>query len=221
MPMKTNQSFIITLVILAISSIGILALAQRGTPVVVKTNLENLPMEILGFTGTEDFFDDSIYEELNADRHVYRHYRSGDGRQVDLYIGYYGTAKGGRTPHNPYACLPGAGWGIIRNTTVELTRNNSTDVETVNFITSQKGEVYDVVYHWYQSDGDKVLSNGIEQNIQRFMGRILHNRNDGAFVRVSSITSKDRLEQTNEMVKNFSQEMLRLLPEYWPVEEDR
>ncbi|MBU1193719.1 MAG: EpsI family protein [Proteobacteria bacterium] len=218
--MKTNQSFIITLVILVMTSIGILVLAQRGTPVVVQTNLENLPMEILGYTGTEDFFDKSIYEELNADGHVYRHYRSGDGRQVDLYIGYYGTAKGGRTPHNPYACLPGAGWGIIRNTTVKLTRNNSDDVETVNFITSRKGEVYDVVYHWYQSDGDKVLSNGIEQNIQRFVGRILQNRNDGAFVRVSSITSKDRLEQTNEMVKNFSQEMLRLLPEYWPVEAD-
>jgi EpsI family protein len=84
-------------------------------------------MEIAGFKATEDSFSDAVYKELNADMHVYRHYRSDDGRQVDLYIGYYGTAKGGRTPHNPYGCLPGAGWGIVEDQRIDLIVDNYPD----------------------------------------------------------------------------------------------
>jgi len=117
----SNKSFYISLILLLTTITGAFLISRRGDPVVVATNLENLPMEIAGFKATEDFFSEAVYKELNADKHVYRHYRSEDGRQVDLYIGYYGTAKGGRTPHNPYACLPGAGWGIIEAHKVQLT----------------------------------------------------------------------------------------------------
>ena len=108
----SNKSFTLSLIILLATIASVGAIASRVEPVVVKTNLENLPMEIAGFKATEDFLPESVYKKLNADKHVYRHYRSADGKQVDLYIGYYGTAKGGRTGHNPYACLPGAGWGV-------------------------------------------------------------------------------------------------------------
>jgi EpsI family protein len=197
-----------------------LIIGHRGTPAVIRTNLENLPMEIVGYSATDDVFDDSVYQTLNADKHIYRHYRSKDGFIIDLYIGYYGTAKGGRTPHNPYACLPGAGWGIVDDRKVKLKSIKPGMYETVNNITSRKGVVYNVVYHWYQSDRDKILSSGIEQNIQRFKGHIFYNRNDGAFVRVSSITTIEDLDNANTRVRNFSEEILNILPRYWPVEED-
>jgi len=66
----TNRSFSISLIIL-LSTIALVALiARRGEPVVVKTNLENLPMEIAGYKATEDFFREGVYKELNADKHV-------------------------------------------------------------------------------------------------------------------------------------------------------
>ena len=77
-------------------------------------------MDIAGYKATEDFVTDSVYKELNADKYVYRHYLSSDGKQVDLYIDYYGAAKGGRTGHNSYSCLPGAGWGIIDSHKIRL-----------------------------------------------------------------------------------------------------
>jgi len=193
-------------------------IANRGESVVVKTNLENLPMEIAGFKATEDFFPDSVYKELNADRHVYRHYQNADGEKVDLYIGYYGTAKGGRTGHNPYACLPGAGWGIVDSKQVKLKAKYYPEPVPVNYVLARKGETYESVLHWYQSAGNKVLSNGIQQNIQRFLGRIFYNLNDGAFVRISIISELKGIEEANSLAKTFSEKILDLLPAYWPVE---
>jgi len=213
-----NKSFSISLIILLATIVLVALISRRGEPVVMKTNLENFPVEIGGFEATEDFFPEAVYRELNADKHVYRHYRNADGKQIDLYIGYYGTAKGGRTGHNPYACLPGAGWGIIDTKRVTLKTNKYPDGIQVNYILARKGEAYESVLHWYQSARNKVLSSGIQQNMQRFLGRILHNRNDGAFVRVSVMTGENGIEEANLVAKFFAEKILDLIPHYWPVE---
>jgi EpsI family protein len=174
-------------------------------------------MQIGAYIGTEDSFPDSVYEELNADLHLYRHYRDQEGNTINLYIGYYGTAKGGRTGHNPYACLPGAGWGIIDDRKTQLRFPGGQ--ATTNALVARKGDVYETVLHWYQSDKDKVLATGIQKNIQRFLGRIQHNRNDGAFVQVSMLTQRDGLEQAKKDIKLFAQKVLAILPGYWPEEQ--
>lgn len=215
----SSKSFTISLAILLCTILAVVLISQRGEPVVVKTNLENLPMEIAGFKATEDFFADSVYKELNTDRHVYRHYKNEGGRQVDLYIGYYGTAKGGRTPHEPYICLPGAGWGILDSGQMILKTNNYPNGISVNYILARKGETYESVLHWYQSAGNKVLSTGIQQNIQRFIGRVFYNRNDGAFIRVSVFGKEEHLNEANLLTKLFAGKILDLLPNYWPIEQ--
>jgi EpsI family protein len=214
----SNRSFSIAALILVASITSVLLISRRGNPEVVQTNLENIPMTIAGLRGTEDHFPEAVYTELNADKHVYRHYRSPEGTQVDLYIGYYGTAKGGRTGHNPYACLPGAGWGIIETRKTRLRTDYFPDGVLVNYILAQKGEMFETVLHWYQSSGTRVLATGIEQNLHRFLSRIKHNRNDGAFVRVSAFSTSDNLRSNQMLVKAFAEKILGLLPEYWPVE---
>lgn len=215
----SHKSFGVSLIILLVTIAVVVLISQRGEPIVVKTNLENLPMEIAGYIATEDFFPDSVYKELDADRHVYRHYRNIDGKQVDLYIGYYGTAKGGRTGHNPYACLPGAGWGIIDTKQVSLKTNNYLNGIPINYVLARKGETFETVLHWYQSAGNKVLSTGIQQNIQRFIGRVFYNRNDGAFVRVSVFGKEEYLKEADSLAKSFAEKILDLLPNYWPIEQ--
>jgi len=214
----SNKYFIFTLIIILVTITIIFAISLRGKPEVVSTNLENIPMEISGFKATEDYFSKAVYDELNADKHVYRHYRSSEGRQIDLYIGYYGTKKGGRTPHNPYACLAGAGWGIKKARKVKINVSYYKNGVNVNYILSQKGDMYNSILHWYQSGGTKVLDSGIKQNIQRFIGRIFHNRNDGAFIRISVFSPEKGLPETNNLIKAFAEEILRLIPKYWPKE---
>lgn len=212
------KPFTISLMTLLMTITLVYAIARRGEPLVIKTNLENLPMEIGGFMATEDYFPDSVYKELNADKHVYRHYKSSTGSQVDLYIGYYGTAKGGRTAHNPFGCLPGSGWGIEESELINLQGNTSAESITVNYILARKGDTYETVLHWYQTEGTKVISTGIQANIQRFLGRIFKNRNDGAFVRISAMSDQNGLGQANARVKFFAKNILNLLPHYWPIE---
>jgi EpsI family protein len=175
-------------------------------------------MQIDGYTAVEDRFSQAVYDELNADKHVYRHYQNRNGDRIDLYIGYYGTAKGGRTPHNPYACLTGAGWGIVKTDQVTLEAPYTGGGVLVNSILAQKGDTYENVLNWYQSSGTKVLNSGVKQNIQRFVGRVFHNRNDGAFVRVSAFSTKEDIKKTNRKITNFAEKILALLPEFWPEE---
>ncbi len=211
-----NKPYAISITLLAATLLAVILVGKRGMPVVVNTNLENIPMQIGAYQGTEKRFPDSVYAALNADHYVYRQYLNPNGTRVNLYIGYYGTAKGGRTGHNPYACLPSAGWGIIKTGTVSLDTGRGR--AAVNYIVAQKGDVYENVLHWYQSDKIHVLSNGIEQNIQRFIGRIAHNRNDGAFIRISMLTPKDKLAQAKEDMRFFAEKLLIILPDYWPEE---
>jgi len=191
----------------------------RPVPVVVSTNLERLPMEIGGYTATEDSFSEGVYRELNADKHVYRHYQSQNGDRVDLYIGYYGTAKGGRTGHNPYACLPGGGSAIVDTGKVQIRRGTAVETVPVNYIQARKDERNTIMLHWYQTAGRTVVSTGLRQNIERFAGRILHNRNDGAFVQITASASDADVTKTRQKVEEFAALVLDQLPRYWPVEQ--
>lgn len=213
-----KNSFTISLIIFLISITGAISIAMRSVPVVVRTNLENIPMHIDNYQGTEDSFPESVYKTLNADKNIYRHYRSPNGKEVDLYIGYYGTAKGGRTGHNPNACLPGAGWGIVDTHTVQIEVPYYPKGASVNYVLSRKGSLYLVMYYWYQSAGDEILATGFRQNIQRFIGRLLYNRNDGGFIRITALTDQQHIDITAKTAKSFAATIATLLPKYWPVE---
>jgi len=177
-------------------------------------------MQIGSYAAVNDAFPQSVYDELNADMHVYRHYRSPEGQVIDLYIGYYGTAKGGRTGHNPYACQPGAGWGVVRDEKVKIYVLYNDNYDKVNYTTTCKGDLYNVMLHWYHSSGTEILDSGFERNIQRFVNRITKNRNDGAFIQVSMQVQKAQVEQAFLNIKKFAEQIIAELPQYWPVEKE-
>ncbi|NLI80063.1 MAG: EpsI family protein [Deltaproteobacteria bacterium] len=214
-----HKPFSTSLVILLVTISSVAGVGLRGEPEVVKTSLELLPMNIGNFQGRDDSLPAAVNGALNADKQIYRHYRSDRGEQVDLYIGYYGTAKGGRTGHNPFGCLPGSGWGIIDSYPVRLTPKRYNNGVDVNYVLARRGDAYFSALFWYQSAGDKVLATGIEQNIQRFVDRLMKNRNDGAFVRVSVVSAEEQIYEAKSLGMAFASETLDLLPDYWPVEE--
>jgi EpsI family protein len=214
-----NKYFLITFFILLLTAAMVLNVARRGVPQVVATNLENLPMEIAGYRGKEDRFPQEVYDTLDADLHLYRHYNPADGSGVSLYLGYYGTAKGGRTGHNPFACLPGAGWGIVQSDTVRVYPDSYPNGVDINFVVAGKDGVNNVMLHWYQSAGSTVLSSGLQQNLDRFKSRVLYNRNDGGYVQVSALSRDEDVALVQERLMSFAEEILELLPGYWPQEE--
>jgi EpsI family protein len=214
----SNKSFVVSLATLLVTLCLTVAISMRGKPSVVETNLEKLPMEINGLQGVDDSFPESVYKELNADVNVYRHYRSNDGGQVDLYIGYYGTTKGGRTYHEPLLCMPSQGWMLIDSHEIKLKTKDYPDGVSVSYLLATKDNLCMTTIYWYQSAGSKVLSNGIELNIQRFLGLLIHNRSDGAFVRVTLLSDRDKVGSSETTSKAFAENLLNILANYWPKE---
>ncbi len=217
-PGPRNTALVIATVALLVTLFSASMIASRPTPEITRMNLDKLPMEINGYKAVEARYPESVYEALNADKHVYRNYYGEQGKQIDLYIGYYGTAKGGRSSHLPEGCLPGAGWGILERAWIPAHPEKTPQGPSLNYILSRKGHQYQCMIHWYQSAGDKILSSGIQMNIQRFIGRVFYNRNDGAFVQVSRIVTRPEIEQAKEDLARFSRDIIALLPKYWPVE---
>lgn len=216
----SKQNFLFSLATLVLTLGSVLAISARGVPVVLHTNLEQLPLQIAGYQGREDTFSQGVYDILQADLHVYRHYRSSQGAELSLYVGYYGTAKGGRTGHNPYACLPGAGWAIAETDTLDFYPSYYPQGVKVNYVVARKDGVNNVMLHWYQSAGNRVLASGLQQNLERFKGRVLHNRNDGAYVQVNALALDGEIPVVREMARVFVGEILELLPRYWAEEVD-
>ena len=216
--MLNIRYFITATIILTLTAAAVFTIGRRCVPVVVKTNLENIPMQIGDYRGWDVPLPQSVYDELQADFHVNRQYEAPDGRALSLYIGYYGTAKGGRTGHNPFACLPGAGWGIVESGKVKAYPSYASEGVELNYVVAAKDGVKTVMLHWYQTGGDKVLATGLQQNIDRFVSRALYNRNDGAFVQVNAVVKKDDISVSKEMIAKFSSEVLEILPKHWPEE---
>ena len=216
--MGRNIFFRIAFGALVLTTGLVLLVNLRGEPRVLHTNLEKLPMTIADYKGTVDAFDQSIYDALGADLHLYRHYQSTQGATLSLYIGYYGTAKGGRTGHNPFACLPGAGWGIIEADKVTVFPSHHPEGVDVNFVVARKDGISNLMLHWYQTAGDRVLSTGLQQNIERFRGKVLDNRNDGAYVQVNTLVRGENVANMVDEAKSFARDIIELLPRYWPEE---
>ncbi len=211
--MLRRHSFIISVSLLVIAGTIAFPIAWGSDVVVAKVNLDHLPRQILGFEGRDDRFDESVYRVLNADYHVLREYRSDGDRGVWLYIGYYGTTKGGRPSHVPQACYTGQGFSIVEWTGLR----SPVGVGTLNKMHVKRGNEHQLVLFWHQSR-DTVLADGIEQNLHRLKNRLLYNRDDGAFVRLSTSMSPDNEAEALARLQDFAAELLKLLPAYWSEE---
>ena len=216
-----KKSFWISLLLLFVT-FAIVQKMHIGKDIIVwKKNLDKLPYTIGGMSGVDVPLGESVLKELYPDVYVFRNYISADGRTINLYIGYYGTQKGGRSAHIPEGCYPGAGWSIlkesVRDVPVEEVRIKR-DIR-LNTLQVKRGDTRQLVYYWYQTQRDTVIVNGIQQNFNRFKSRILHNRNDGAFIRVSEDIGYVE-NDTNEDIENFIRQLFPLVVQYWPIEKE-
>ncbi len=239
--MLRRHPFLISVALLVVAGAIAFPIAWGSDVVVAEINLDQLPRHILGLEGRDDRFDESVYRVLNADYHLLREYRGAADLGVWLYIGYYGTAKGGRPSHIPESCYAGQGFSIVDWTKIpapspvagrtlssveraalspaeEPRPERSRRVEgMINKMHVKRGNNHQLVLFWHQSK-DKVLADGIEQNLHRLKSRLLYNRDDGAFVRLSTGMTLDNEAETLALLQDFASQLLTLLPAYWPEE---
>jgi EpsI family protein len=214
-----TKQFIVALLIFLLGFFVVSGLSMvRGTVKVVEANFKNLPHVIGDWTGVDYTFADEIYDELRADENFYRIYTNSRGDSLGLYIGYYGTERGGHPDHVPTGCYPGSGWGIEAITPLTVHSDDGAIAINVHNLYATKDGQSEQTLYWLQNFRGTVTSTGIEQNLEKLHTLLRFNRNDGAFIRVNSKVKSSR-EETIAFQKEFIGKLLPLLPEHWPVEE--
>ncbi len=203
---------------LALLLVGVVAWRiQLAAPLEVDVApLEELPRRIDDWHSFDLAIDDAVEAELRADLNLQRAYRRFAGEHVWLYIGYYGTERGGRPEHTPRNCYVSADWGIEQARVVEI----DGALRVNEYLIERRGEQR-LVQFWYRSHRRSGLLGGFDQSLDRLLGRLLHDRADGALVRVSMPVDEESLPLARRQLLRFSASLDGLLEQHWPLERPR
>jgi EpsI family protein len=182
------------------------------------TALASLPTQIDGWSAQDVALDDAVEAELRADLNLQRVYLDSTGSVVWMYVGYYGTERGGRPEHTPRGCYTGAGWSI------EETRRVPADASGERFVNEYlvaRDGARQLVHFWFRSQRSERLLGGLDQNLDRVIGRLADGRADGALVRLSAdLEGGDEVAARGRLLA-FGAALEPLLAERWPRETAR
>jgi len=178
--------------------------------------LATLPSRIDTYDGHDIPLESTVESVLRADFNLQRAYTSA-GSVVWLYIGYYGTARGGRPEHTPRGCYTGAGWGIESARSLRVVPNGELRVN--EYLVERSGERR-LVHFWYRSAQRTGMLGGWDQNLDRFMGRLSDGRADGALIRISTPLNGDDEIGARGRLLGFASALDPLLAERWPTESE-
>ncbi|MGH0028188.1 MAG: exosortase C-terminal domain/associated protein EpsI [Myxococcota bacterium] len=211
-----RETLIRTLALALLLGTGALAwaLELRPPPEVDTAALRALPYRIGDWRGRDVPLEDDVSRLLDATENVQRVYVGPAGSLVWLYVGYYGTERGGRPEHTPWVCYPTAGWEIASAETV--TGRGEPPHRVNELVVEQAGERR-LVHFYYRSHRSTGLLGGLDQGLDRLTSRILTGRADGALVRLSTpllgdpFVARARLQELGARVD-------ALFEAHWPHE---
>ncbi len=178
--------------------------------------LAALPMRIDVYDGIDVSLESTVESLLRADFNLQRAYH-GAGSLVWLYVGYYGTARGGRPEHTPRGCYTGAGWGIESARTLRASPEGALRVR--EFLVERDGERR-LVHYWYRSRRRTGMVGGWDQNVDRLVGRLTSGRADGALIRISTPLGDGDEVGARGRLLGFASVLDPLIAERWPVESE-
>ncbi len=203
---------------LGLVAVGAVAwwLGMRPTLVPDPASLGTLPVEIGGWEGSDVPMGSSVESVLRADYNLQRAYVDPEGDIIWVYVGYYGTARGGRPEHTPRGCYTGAGWGIEAAGTVLV--DSALGFRVNEYRVEQDGRRR-LVHFWYRSHRRTGLLGGLDQNVDRLLGRLSGGRADGALVRLSTpLVDSAQEDAARSRLVRFAEALDPLIGERWPDE---
>ena len=155
-----------------------------------------------------------VLDILKLNDYLLRHYRDGVGHDMWLYVGYWDTQRKGAQIHSPKHCLPGGGWEPLEASLVPIAVGDVPEGITVNRYVLQKDNSQQVVTYWYQSRG-QVIAKELDAKLQLISNAIMHNRTDGALVRVTSPVTTT-VDETFARQVEYIRALRPLLNEFLP-----
>jgi EpsI family protein len=182
------------------------------------SSINRISLELDRWQGEEIPLSEGVERMLRADSQIQRRYLSPDADLVWLYVGYYGTERGGRPEHTPWACYPSAGWVILSAIEMSLGSDSSEGSGgRLNELVVQQGEARRLVHFWYQTHRTKSIATDTGLTIDHVVGRLsLSGRADGALVRLSTPIDHAGIESARLRLRDFATALESNLRENWP-----
>lgn len=212
--MKTWARIIVSTVLL-LGAYIFLQLRSTGEAVPIRQRLEHFPRTIANWQGHEDTeLESGVLNILKLQDYLMRRYADAGGNNLWLYIGYWDTQRKGAQIHSPKHCLPGGGWEPLEARRVFIPLNQGERKIEANRYVLQKDSHQQVVTYWYHSQGTAIASE-VDAKVQLVKNAIVHNRTDGALIRLTSPVFGS-IEDTFQRQVHYIQVMYPLLSTFLP-----
>ena len=186
----------------------------------------DFPMELADWRCDEQGeVDEETWKGLGAtDIFLCKYVNTEERSGVDVYVGYHATqireeggGAGENSIHPPAHCLPGAGWDIIDNSTVDLrVAGLPTDQGRAKRLIVAKGEARQLVYYWYQSRG-RVIAEDWQKIVYVGWDRATRGRTDGSLVRFMVPIMRGDVDRAEREFESIAELVVRELPAYVPI----
>jgi EpsI family protein len=190
-----------------------------------RTLFEEFPRTLEDWTCHESaVLEPGVIKNLGVTDYLQCTYVRGEREQVGVYIGYHqsqvreeGGGAGENSIHPPAHCLPGSGWDIIDNQTVELDLEGMpTGHGLVKRLIIARGEARQLTYYWYQSRG-RVISQDWKKILYVGLDRASIGRTDGSLVRFSIPIFHNDEQQADASFRDIASQILSRIPAYVPL----
>jgi len=202
------------LLIAVLVGVGVLSwsLLLRPVPDSDPTRFAALPGTLNGWESIELEIDESVSEMLAADQNVQRAYVHPHRYVVFVYVGYYGTRRGGTPEHTPDVCYPAQGWTIVEATDRSIGGRDGFDVR--EFVVEKDGERR-LVHYWYRTSHRTGITSIARLRLAHFWGRLVRNRGDGALVRLSTPIEGDDVAGARSRLQGLDVALEEALEGVW------
>jgi EpsI family protein len=189
---------------------------QMRAPLEPQTeSLRSIPFEISSFIGVDTPIGDNVEEMLSADFNVQREYLHPLGQLVWVYIGYYGTERGGTPEHTPRACYLAHGWRVVDEQAVVT--DPASGAQAMEYLV-EAGANRQLVMFWYRSHRATGMLSTLALQLDHVAGRLTSGRGDGALIRLSTpLTGLDR-DAARALLVSFAKLIEPQLAATWPTE---
>jgi EpsI family protein len=206
---KFNRALFVSVVVLF--SLGGYLYLYEQKPVALKRSLSNLDYVIGQWKGSDAYSNISDLEIERADSEITRVYRSENGREVKLHIGYFASQTQGK--EFIFYTLE-----KLYHYTGEILLPVEHDRKLrINRALMENGpeQVVPVLY-WYDVQG-RIISNRYAAKFLIALNGFIYGRTNGALIMIyRDNTSLDNSEQVVNDEMNFAQALMPVLDDYLP-----
>jgi EpsI family protein len=190
-----------------------------------RESFESFPNQLGDWNCLErESMDTETINNLGVTDYLLCTFKRSDPRQVvGVYVGYHASqvreeGGGGNTTaiHPPAHCIPGSGWDIIDNQTVELDLTGLPKTPAmVKRMVVARGNARQLTYYWYQSRG-RVVSQDWEKVLYVGLDRATRGRTDGSLVRFTVPIVRNDEKAAEEAFRGLAPLILARIPAYVP-----